>query len=161
MQLAKEYGLILDIPNQDDEESQLTGFIVNEQKKSSKAYKQGAKVKCIVLDVDAEKKIVDLSERLVAQESADAKADDKKSKKEYQKAIVELNKDEYLIISLKNDRSKIGVCLLQSLSNNLVQTKQVYQKYSLGDEIEVKLVDKKAASEDGFLVTVPKTSQLS
>ena len=39
VQLAKEYGLILDIPNQDDEESQLTGFIVNEQKKSSKEYK--------------------------------------------------------------------------------------------------------------------------
>ena len=64
--------------------------------------------------------IVDLSERLTTPSD---KVEDKKSKKDYQKAIVELNKEEYLVISFKSNRSKIGVCLLQTLSNNNVQTK--------------------------------------
>ena len=72
------------------------------------------------MDIDTDKKIVDLSERLT---SSSEKTEDKKSKKEYQKAIVELNKEEYLVISFKNNRSKIGVCLLQTISNNTVQTK--------------------------------------
>ena len=48
----------------------MTGFIVNEQKlKTDKVYKVGDTIQdCIVLDIDFEKKIVDLSERLVASE---------------------------------------------------------------------------------------------
>ena len=71
--MVKDYGLILEII---DESSQgMTGFIVNEQKlKSDKVYKTGETVlDCIVLDIDFEKQIVDLSERLVNQQLEESK----------------------------------------------------------------------------------------
>ena len=52
----------------------------------------------IVLDVDYEKKIIDLSERLVGVQT-------EKSKQLEPKAIVELTKDNYMIVSLKGNRS--------------------------------------------------------
>lgn len=48
----------------------MTGFIVNEQKlKLVKTYKVGETISnCVILDIDIEKKIVDLSERLAVNE---------------------------------------------------------------------------------------------
>jgi ribosomal protein S1 len=46
-------------------DSVYTGFIVNEQKASLKAnYKVGQKINAVILDIDFEKKIIDLSEKL-------------------------------------------------------------------------------------------------
>ena len=61
----------------------MTGFIVNEQKlNTEKTYKVGEVISdCVVLDIDFEKKIVDLSERLVANEES-KKAKKKDSKQE-------------------------------------------------------------------------------
>ena len=72
VQLVKDYGLILHLDN--DSNDQLTGFIVNEQKiKADKVYKAGeSELDCIVLDIDREKKIVDLSERLYSVEESKA-----------------------------------------------------------------------------------------
>jgi len=74
--LVKDYGLITEIIG-----SEMTGFIVNEQKhKADKVYKAGETlVESIVLDIDFEKKIVDLSERLATPTD---KEESKKSKKE-------------------------------------------------------------------------------
>lgn len=58
VQLVKDYGLIVNV------DSQYTGLIVNEHKSGTK-YKAGKKIDCVVLDIDAEKKIIDLSEKLV------------------------------------------------------------------------------------------------
>lgn len=83
MQLVKDYGLILaleDIVDQDGQ--QLTGFIVNEQKKSARTTKPGQILSCVVLDIDAQKKIVDLSERLVEEEE-NKTSTSKASKKEF------------------------------------------------------------------------------
>lgn len=57
----KDYGLIVEIVD-----SEMTGFIVNEQKrKADKTYKVGDTLTdCVILDIDFEKRIVDLSERL-------------------------------------------------------------------------------------------------
>lgn len=59
------------------------------------------------MDIDPEKEIMDLSQRLAV------KAESKKSKKlsvgSIQKAIVELNKEDYLIISFKEDRKQLGI----------------------------------------------------
>lgn len=76
VQLVKDYGLITEIIG-----SEMTGFIVNEQKhKADKVYKAGETlVESIVLDIDFEKKIVDLSERLATPTD---KEESKKSKKE-------------------------------------------------------------------------------
>ena len=57
--MVKEYGLILKI------DDTFTGFIVNSQKASEKQFKLNQMVNAVVLDVDYEKKIIDLSERLV------------------------------------------------------------------------------------------------
>ena len=76
--MVKDYGLILDI---EGSTASMTGFIVNEQKlKTDKVYKVGDTIQdCIVLDIDFEKKIVDLSERLSAtEETKQAKKADKK-----------------------------------------------------------------------------------
>ena len=43
--------------------------------------------------------------------------------KSFQKAVVELNKEEYLVVSLKSDRKQIGVCVLHELS---AETRTVY-----------------------------------
>lgn len=56
--MVKEYGLILKI------DDNYTGFIVNEQKSLDKQYKTNQSVNAVILDVDYEKKIIDLSERL-------------------------------------------------------------------------------------------------
>ena len=76
MQLVKDYGLIIKIKSASD---QHTGFIVNEQKqKAEKAYKAGeTNLSCVVLDVDHEKKIVDLSERLYSVEESKTSKKDK------------------------------------------------------------------------------------
>lgn len=93
----KDYGLIVEIAGQ---ESSLTGFIVNEQKrKADKTYKVGDKLKdCVVLDIDFEKRIVDLSERLAISTSDQEETKSGKKGKPtrdsgFQKAVVELNKE--------------------------------------------------------------------
>lgn len=53
------------------------------------------------MDIDFEKEIVDLSERLVEKKSGKSQ---KIKKGQTLKAIVELNKEEYLIISFKQNR---------------------------------------------------------
>jgi translation initiation factor 2 alpha subunit (eIF-2alpha) len=104
VQLVKDYGLIVAIEKYAD----LTGFVVNEQKLSpDKQYKEGQKLDCIVLDCDTEKAIVDLSERL-----STSKQSEESSKKSAQKAFVEVVKDQYLVVTLKSNRSKVVACIL-------------------------------------------------
>ena len=67
---------------------------------------------------------MDLSERLAAtpsQEESKAAIGKKgkkggDSKQLFQKAIVELNKEQYLVATLNADRSQVGACLLHSLA---------------------------------------------
>ena len=85
VQLVKDYGLILQLGAEGINEGsdQLTGFIVNEQKvKTDKVYRAGeSELDCIVLDIDREKKIVDLSERLyTVEETKDTQSKKKAGK---------------------------------------------------------------------------------
>ena len=111
VQLVKDYGLILSVDGFQDD---LTGFIANEQLATSKQYKIGTSISCIVLDVDTDKKIIELSERLTTN---DATKDIQTKLKDNVKAIVEMNNERYLVVTLKNQRSTIGVCLLQDLNS--------------------------------------------
>ena len=72
IQLVKDYGLILQIETNSSTEASMTGFIVNDQKANAeKPYKVGETLKdCVILDIDPEKKIVDLSERLAGSSKA-------------------------------------------------------------------------------------------
>ena len=92
--MTKEYGLIVSV------DSSYTGFIVNEQRINKKDYKVGKEIQAIVLDVDYDKKIIDLSEKLVGQQK------DQSSKN---KAVVQLTKGDYMICTLQD---KFGVCLV-------------------------------------------------
>ena len=69
-----------------------------------------------MLDIDNEKRIVDLSERLYTVEeskvSKKSRKEEAASSKGYQKAVVELNKESYLVVTLKADRSRVAICLL-------------------------------------------------
>ena len=67
--------------------------------------------------MDPVKKIADLSEKLVNTKAP------KSGGKELQvgaqcKAIVELNKEAYLIVSIKNDRSKICLCIMSNFNKD-------------------------------------------
>lgn len=84
------------------------------------------------------KEIADLSEKLA---SFVGKAGEKEIKEGVQvKAIVELNKEAqgYIIVSLKGNRSKIGIFLL----NNLSPDEKEDSSLQLGNEVDVKVVGK-------------------
>lgn len=87
---------------------------MNEQRKSgdSKQYKLGQKLACCVLDIDPVKRIVDLSEKFAV---AGQKSGDKEFKTGRQcTATIELNKESYVIASVKSSKSgrAVGICLL-------------------------------------------------
>ena len=147
VQLVKDYGLILGIEGQEE----MTGFIVNEQlKKADKTKKVGDSVSCVVMDIDFDKKIVDLSERLATKDQEETKQAKSAKQTTLQKAVVELNKEQYLVVSLKADRSQIGVSILHG---HCQESQTAYSRYSVGDEIEVKVV---GGSEGSFVLTQPK-----
>ena len=60
-----------------------------------------------------------------------------------QKGIVELNKDGYLVVSLKASRAALGVCL----NNNFNQDQDSQTNFEIGEEIEVIAIKK---SKGGF-----------
>jgi hypothetical protein len=66
--LAKDYGNIVSV----EKYPGLTGFVLSEQLTASgkKEYKEGQKMKCVVLDMDFEKELLDLSEKLVESSSS-------------------------------------------------------------------------------------------
>ena len=104
VQLIKEYGLIAQLSG--DSEIK-TGFILNDHKQGQK-YKQGQTLACRILDVDPKKKIVDLKEV-----DKNMKVEGKAVKKgQTCKGNIELNKEAYAIVSMKTNRSQLGLCLL-------------------------------------------------
>jgi len=126
--LVKDYGVIVKISDNDELS---TGFIINSQT-ISKKYKQGQKIKCRVLDIDPTKKMADLSEKL---------AEGKSGKKEPKvgdecKVVVELNKDSFVVVSLKQNRSKIGFCILQSFNRDDLD----FKAPEIGDELDARVV---------------------
>lgn len=105
---------------------------------------------CIVLDIDFEKELLDLSERLASEKISASKV---KVGANF-KVTVELNKDDYLLVSFKQSKQTIGVLMMQGLNND--QVPHPNSKYNMGDEIEVKVV---SIAENGFILTVPAVSQ--
>ena len=106
-----------------------TGFIINDHKGGQGKYKQGQALKCVILDVDPLKKIADLSEKTFKKSDKDIKVGSTC------KAIVELNKDSYLICSLKNNRMKFGICIVQNFNMD-----DHVDQAQIGEEIEVKVL---------------------
>lgn len=104
---------------------------------------------CIVLDIDFEKELLDLSERLAAEKVSSTQL---KVGAQY-KVTVELNKDDYLLVSFKQNKQRIGVLMLQSLNND--QVPHPNAKYNMGDEIDVKVI---SVADNGFILTVPVAS---
>jgi ribosomal protein S1 len=93
--LAKEYGNIVGV----EKFPSLTGFILTEHLVPKKDYKEGQKINCVVLDMDFEKEILDLSERL-AEKGSEKNPGTVKVGHQY-RATVELNKEDYLLLSFK------------------------------------------------------------
>lgn len=82
-----------------------------------------------MLDIDSAKKIADLKE--VDTTSQKAKKDFKTGQKN--KGIVELNKEAYLVVSLKSSRQTIGLLL----NSNFNQDQEARETYQIGESIEV------------------------
>lgn len=57
---------------------------------------------------------------------------------------------------MKSDRTKVGVCVLHSLS---AESHAAYQRYSIGDEIDVKVVPSARQTEGKFILTQPRLQQ--
>jgi predicted RNA-binding protein (virulence factor B family) len=100
-----------------------------------------------VLDIDAAKMIVDLSERLA---ESKASKDSSKDLKKNHKAIVELNKEQYLILTFKNARQQVGVCIPNDFTQ--VNKTELYAKYQVGSEVTVRFI---SSNKDGFILTLP------
>jgi len=67
-----------------------------------------------------------------------------------------MNNEKYLVVTLKSDRSRIGVCILQNF--NTVDITAQYQRYSIGDEIDVRLIEDSSRNKGDFLLMTPKQS---
>lgn len=147
--LAKDYGNIVSV----EKYPGLTGFILSEHLTNKKEYKEGSKVSCIVLDLDFEKEILDLSERLGEKQAGHAVTI--KVGHQY-KAVVELNKEDYLLVSFKQSKTSIGLLMMQSLNND--QVPHPNEKFQIGDEIDVNVI---SITDNGFILTVPVQSQIS
>lgn len=99
------------------------------------------------MDIDLEKEIMDLSERLVEKHSSKSQP-----VKEGQtvKAIVELNKEDYLIVTFKQNRKQVGLLQLQPFNND--KRPQPNEKYQIDDEIDVQVIED---TTEGFVLTIP------
>ena len=101
------------------------------------------------MDIDFEKEIVDLSEKIAEKTSKKSK-DQQIKKGTQQKAVVELNKEHYLIISYKSNPSQFGLVMCQSFNND--ESENPNEKYSIGDEIDVHVLEE---TDSGFYLNVP------
>lgn len=126
-----------------------TGFILNDHKLSSK-YKIGQKLVCRVLDIDTQKKIADLKElpKGTAAEEPNLKKIKVDSK---QKVVIELNKDEYFVVSFKNQRHVLGLCLASNFNQDAEAS-----GLQIGDEIEVLVNQWNEQGRFFELIQVPK-----
>ena len=68
-----------------------------------------------------------------------------------------MNNERYLVVTLKNQRNKIGVCILQDF--NTVNQADLYSKYSIGDDIDTQLLKESGKEESKFLLLMPKQTQ--
>ena len=124
VQLVKDYGVIVKIKDQ-------TGFIISEQQ-ASKKYKPGQQLTCKVLDVDPVKKIADLSEKLASMKSSGKTI----AVGSTGKAVIELLKDNYAILSFKSNRKALGLCIFQNFNGDEEDLKMP----KLGEEVDVRVV---------------------
>lgn len=85
------------------------------------------------MDIDFEKEIIDLSEKIADSEKSKQAA--KINPNSTQTATVELNKEDYLIVSFKSNKRKFGLLLCQSFNNDIVPNPN--DKYQINDEVEV------------------------
>jgi ribosomal protein S1 len=127
-----------------------TGFILNDHKLQSK-YKTGMKLKCRVLDVDFDKKIADLkeiSDKQTEEGSKTFKPDQKV------KVIVEINKEGYLVVSLKSQRQTLGLCFYQNFNQDAEKP-----EFEVGQEIEA--IVRAQNEKNGFyeLFLAPKEAE--
>lgn len=74
------------------------------------------KLNCLVLDIDFEKEILDLSEKLAEKTTSNQTI---KVGNQY-KVTVELNKEDYLLVSFKQSKQSIGLLMMQNLNNDQV-----------------------------------------
>lgn len=108
--LVKDYGNIVGV----EKFPSLTGFVLSEHLNPKKEYKEGQEISCVVLDIDFEKEILDLSERLAEAKPAPAQV---KVGHQY-RVTVELNKEDYLLVSFKQSRTCIGLLMTQSFNDD-------------------------------------------
>lgn len=104
------------------------------------------------MDIDREKQILDLSERLHGHQPAHSSPATKSAK-----AIVELTKDNYMIVTLADQRNQFGVCLLQSSINGMAR-REDYDKFFVGEEIKIQVFSK---SENGLILATPSKETAS
>ena len=108
-------------------------------------------MKCRVLDIDYSKKIADLKE-LTEKSSSDVVS--KSMNPDHKtKVIVELNKDGYLVVSVKSSRSTLGLCIHSNFNSDGDKP-----ELDIGEEIEVKVHNHNKKGGFYELIYIPKVS---
>lgn len=96
---------------------------------------------CRVLDIDPVKRIVDLSERLALASGQKTSSKDFEAGRRCT-ANIELNKESYIIVSVKgpNKNYGIGICLLQNFNED--DQTSPYSNVQIGENVDVKIAGK-------------------
>lgn len=73
------------------------------------------------------------------------------------RAIVQLNKEDYLIVTFKGiSGDHIGIVQCQSFNQDEVTNPN--EQYSIGDELDVEMVEQ---TENGFVLCIPAAQDIS
>jgi len=121
--LLKDYGTILSL------KGGLTGFIIKDNQKGEP--ENGQKVAATVLDADFQKGVVDLTMKLTGKESSEPLSGK-------HKLVVELNKEDYLVVACKTNRQILGYLSLMHFNRD--DRQNPHQNIEIGDEFEGEVV---------------------
>ncbi|KNC78346.1 hypothetical protein SARC_09219 [Sphaeroforma arctica JP610] len=145
---VRPFGVIVDLGGG------LTGFVTTEQTKGMKSVVAGNDAMGRLLDVDAAKKVVDLTLRPEALASDNGKKLSKKEIAAFHKAVekhetvainVELVKEDYLVVTIPKYDSMLGVALVKDYND----TSKPFNIYSIGQKLSAVIISPPApASTD-------------
>ena len=128
--VVKKYGVVLTLP------ADLTGFASVDQVKGVTCT-AGANVRCRVLDIDAEKSIIDVSLRpeIVLDDKLSSKGESQKLKVGQKvDCVVELTKEDYIVVSVTKYQHRIAFVMSRHFNEHTTAEKD---KLRIGQKLQL------------------------
>ncbi|KAJ3431155.1 protein rrp5 [Anaeramoeba flamelloides] len=134
------HGAIVTIPNFEN----ITGFISKSH--LTNEVTKGEKIKVVIMDFDRSKGIIDLTTKkhLIQQAKKNNKKKNKKNakydEKKTMKGKIELVKNDYLVVSIKNNSHIFGFVSTREI-NTIQDQKKPFVEYQIGQELEFQIMN--------------------